>query len=276
MISTLGLVVGFQTSSKLAAAYGVAVTSTMLVTTLLFLIVARRKWGWSRLKTGALAGLFLVVDIPFFCANISKIFHGAWFPLLVGGVFFISMSTWKKGRRILKEQMADLTPTIQEFRKSIEDNPPQKVKGQAVFLTGNPERVPLSIIQNLIHNKILHTEIAILHFKTEAIPRVPSLEKVAAEKLFSGFYRIIASHGFMEAPKVEAILALAQEKGVEIKWENTSFFLGREKLIMGEKPKMSRWRSNLFLFLSRNSMDASSFFGIPSNRIIEVGVQLEL
>jgi KUP system potassium uptake protein len=276
MICTIGLVIGFQSSSQLAAAYGVAVTSTMLITTTLFYVVARHKWGWGRLTAGALAGLFYLVDIPFFCANISKIFHGAWFPLVIGAVFFILMLTWKKGRKILAGQLLNLSPSVDDFRKSLELKPPQKVEGQAVFLTGNPDRIPQALVQNINHNKIMHSDVAILHFKTEDIPRVPNFEKIEAEKVLTGFYTIIARHGFMETPRIETILALAREKGVEIKLENTSFFLGREKLVIGEKPKMSQWRSNLFVFLSKNSMDASSFFGIPSSQVIEVGVQFEL
>lgn len=277
MICTIGLVIGFKSSSNLAAAYGVAVTSTMLVTTTLFFIVARHRWGWGRLAAGSLAGLFFLVDIPFFCANISKIFHGAWFPLVIGAAIFTLMLTWEEGRKILAEQLLNLSPPIEDFGKSLEENPPQKVRGQAIFLTGNPDRVPQAIVQNVNHNNILHSDIAILHFKTEDVPRVPNFEKIDTEKLsLSGFYKITAHHGFMETPKIETILALAREKGVEFKLESTSFFLGRVKLIIGDKPKMSLWRSSLFIFLSKNSMDASSFFGIPSNQVIEVGVQFEL
>jgi KUP system potassium uptake protein len=276
MICTIGLVIGFHSSSQLAAAYGVAVTSTMLITTTIFYVVARRRWGWGRLTAGALTALFFMVDIPFFCANIIKIFHGAWFPLAIAAAFFILMLTWEEGRHILAKQLLDLSPSIENFGKSLEENPPQRVRGQAVFLTGNPDRIPQAVVQNVHHNKILHSDVAILHFKTEDIPRVPNFEKIDAEKLLSGFYRIIAHHGFMETPKIETIFALAREKGVEIKLENTSFFLGRQKLVMGNQPKMSHWRSNLFIFLSKNSMDASSFFGIPSNQVIEVGVQFEL
>jgi KUP system potassium uptake protein len=276
MICTIGLVIGFHSSSQLAAAYGVAVVSTMLISTTIFYAVARRRWRWSRLAAGALSCLFFMVDIPFFCANIIKIFHGAWFPLAIAAVFFILMLTWEEGRHILGEQLLSLSPSIEDFGKSLENNPPQRVRGQAVFLTGNPDRVPQAIVQNVSHNKILHTDVAILHFRTEDIPRVPNFEKIEAEKLLSGFYRIIAHYGFMETPKIETIFALAREKGVAIKLENTSFFLGREKLVIGDPPKMSRWQSNLFIFLSKNSMDASSFFGIPSDQVIEVGVQFEL
>ena len=276
MICTIGLVIGFRSSSKLAAAYGVAVTSTMLVTTTLFFVVARHRWGWGKVAAGSLTGVFFLVDIPFFCANISKILHGAWFPLVIGAAFFALMLTWEKGQKILVEQLLDLSPSISDFKKSLEESPPHKVRGQAVFLTGNPNRIPQAIVQNVNHNKILHSEIAILHFTTEDIPRVPSFEKIETEKLLSGFHRIIVHNGFMETPKIETILSLAREKGVDIKMEDASFFLGRRKVIIGEKPKMSRWRSTLFLFLANNSMDASSFYGIPSNQVIEVGVQFEL
>ena len=276
MICTIGLVLGFQSSSKLAAAYGVAVTSTMLVTTTLFYVVARKRWGWRRLTAGTLAGIFFLVDIPFFSANISKIFHGAWFPLAIGAFFFTLMLTWEQGRKILADQFQTLTPSFDAFKKSLDENPPQRVNGQAVFLTGNPDVVPSTLVQNLKHNKIIHSDVAILHFKTENVPRVPNFDKVKTEKLGGGFFQIIAHHGFMEEPKIDTILALAHEQGLNFKLEEASYYLGREKLSIGSDPAMSRWRSNLFIFLSRNSMDAASFFGIPPDQIIEVGVQLQL
>jgi KUP system potassium uptake protein len=276
MISTVGLVIGFQSSSQLAAAYGVAVTSTMLITTTLFYVVARHRWRWHPAAAGALAALFFMVDIPFFLANISKILHGAWFPLVVGGFFFFLMLTWKKGRQILAGQLAALSPAIGDFTKRIEEEQPHKVRGQAVYLTANPGRIPQAVVQNLNHNKILHTDIVILNFRTEDIPRVPNFEKVEAEKLFGGCYRIIAHHGYMEGARIDTVFALVRENGIDIKLENASFFLGREKLVVGDKPRMHRWRANLFMFMSKNSMDAGSFFGIPSDQVIEVGVQLEL
>ena len=276
MICTIALVFGFRSSSELAAAYGVAVTSTMVITTVLFFVVARNLWGWSLPAAGGLTGLFLIVDIPFFCANTSKIFHGAWFPLVVGAVIFMLMRTWKKGRDLLSSQIRRITPSLDDFMKSIKLTPPQKVRGQTVFLTANPERAPQALVQNVKHNKVLHSDVVILNFKTEDVPRVPNFEKVEAEKIGAGFYRIIARHGFMETPKMDKILALAEEKGFDIKLENASFFLGREKLTIGDLPAMSRWRSTLFMFLSTNSLDASSFYDIPSNQVIEVGIQLDL
>ena len=276
MICTIGLVLGFQSSSKLAAAYGVAVTSTMLVTTTLFYVVARRRWGWNQLTAGTLAGIFFLVDIPFFSANISKIFHGAWFPLAIGALFFVVMLTWEQGRKILATQIQTLTPSFETFKKSLNENPPQRVSGQAIFLTGSPGVVPSTLVQNLKHNKIIHSDIAILHFKTENVPRVPNFDKVKTVKLGGGFFQIVAYHGFMEDPKIGMILELAHEQGLDFKPEEASYYLGREKLSISSDPAMSRWRSNLFIFLSRNSMDAASFFGIPPNQIIEVGAQLQL
>lgn len=276
MACTIGLVIGFQSSSKLAAAYGVAVTSTMLTTTILFYVLARERWGWSMLRAGMLTGLFFLIDFSFFCANITKILHGAWFPLVIAAIIFTLMLTWKQGRTILSDQLKNLTLPFGEFKKTLESNPPQRIRGQAVFLTGNPDIVPAALIHNLNHNKILHSEIIFLHFKTEDIPRTPSLDKVEVENLKGGFHRIIAHYGFMEEPKYDTILALAYEKGLEFKIENASFFLGREKLFIGKDPKMSRWRASLFLFMSRNAMDAASFFSIPANQVIEIGVELQL
>jgi len=276
MVSTIGLVIGFQSSSKLAAAYGVAVTATMLITTMLFYVIARYRWGWSRLTAGTLTAIFLVVDFSFFIANISKIFHGAWFPLAIGGLFFTIMLTWEKGRHILAEQLKTLTPSFDEFQKSLEADPPEKVRGHAIFLSGNPHIVPAPLIQNVKHNKVLHSNIVFLHFTTENIPRVPNAEKVDVEKLAGGFYKVTAHHGFMERPTVDSILTLAHEKGLEIELENISFFLGREKLTIAQKSKMSRWRSGLFGFMTRNTTDAASFFGIPPEQIIEIGVHLQL
>jgi KUP system potassium uptake protein len=276
MVCTIGLVFGFQSSSKLAAAYGVAVTSTMLVTTTLFCVVARRRWGWHRLAAGTLAGIFFLVDIPFFGANIGKLFHGAWFPLVIGALFFVLMLTWKQGRKILADQMRTLTPPFDTFKESLDENPPQRVNGQAVFLTGNLDVVPTTLVQNLKHNKILHSDVAFLHFKTENVPRVPNFEKVETEKLGGGFFRIIAHHGFMEEPKIDRILTLAHGQGLNFKLDDASYYLGREKLSTSADPVMGQFRSNLFIFMSRNSVDAASFFGLPPDRIIEVGVQLQL
>lgn len=276
MICTIGLVVGFQNSSKLAAAYGAAVTSTMLVTTTLFYFIAREKWGWSRLRAGSLVGLFFLVDLSFFSANASKLLHGAWFPLAIGAAFFYLMLTWRDGLDILEGQLSRFTMSYGKFVKWLAAAPPHRVKGQAIFQGRSPDLVPPALIHNINHNKVIHSNTAILHYKTLDIPKVPDLEKVTVEKIGSGIQQITARFGFMEQPDVATILSLAREKGLAMQLEDVSFFLGRAKLVVLDKPKMSRWRSNLFLLVFRNSMDTPSFLGIPPNQVVEVGLQFRL
>lgn len=276
MICTIGLVIGFRSSSQLAAAYGVAVTATMLITSMLFFVVARRRWNWSLPAAVSLTALFLVVDSSFFVSNMTKIFHGAWFPLLIGGVFFMVMITWEQGREILAAKMKGLTENLSDFLARIVAQPPQRVDGQAFFLTRSHDLVPMAMIQNLRHNKILHSEVYFLHIRIEEIPRVPNLEKIEVERFGSGMHRIIAHFGFLEQPKIATILALCKGFAIEAEMDRASFFLGREKLTLGKKPAMGHLRSSLFLFLSRNAMDAAGFFDIPSAQVIEVGAQMEL
>jgi len=276
MVATLGLVLGFQSSSKLAAAYGVAVTSTMLIATLLFYVVARNKWKWSRLAAGVPVVLFFLVDFSFFSANISKIFHGAWFPLVLGASAMLIMTTWKRGREILVEQLHKLTVPFASLKSKISDEKIERVKGHAVFLTGQPQSVPFALIHNLEHNKIVHSQVILLNFSSLEIPRVPNKDKLQIEELGSGFYQLTAFYGFMESPSVPKVLALALGQGLEVPIDQTSFFLGREKLIVNADRQINRWRARLFAFLSRNAYDASSFFEIPEDRVIEVGVRLNV
>ncbi len=275
MICTIALVSGFQSSSKLSAAYGVAVTATMLITTTLFFVVMREIWGWSRPVAGLLSGAFFLIDIPFFAANISKIFHGAWFPLVIGAATFVIMITWEDGREILRNKIRGLTPKLEKFKETLAKDQLQRIKGLAVFLTGSHDLVPAALMHNMKHNKILHSEVIFLIVGTEHIPRVPNREKIEIEKLGAGIYRINAHYGFMEQPNIDTIFALSRDKGLQLEMKDASFFLGREKLGISNKPKMSRWRSSLFIFLSKNSLDASAYFGIPSKQVIEVGVQLD-
>jgi KUP system potassium uptake protein len=275
MICTIALVAGFQSSSKLSAAYGVAVTATMLITSTLFYVVMREIWGWSRSVAVLVSGAFFLIDIPFFAANISKIFHGAWFPLVIGAATFAVMITWEDGREILRNKIRGLTPRLEKFKEILAKDQVQRIKGLAVFLTGNHDLVPAALMQNMKHNNILHSDVIFLSVGTEAIPRVSNFEKIEVEKLGAGIHRIIAHYGFMEQPNIDTIFALSRQKGLKLEMKDASFFLGREKLGISNKPKMSRWRSSLFIFLSKNSLDASSYFGIPSKQVIEVGVQLD-
>lgn len=276
MLCTIGLVLGFQSSSRLAAAYGVAVTTTMLITTTLFFVVMKKRWNWPLPVAVLLTTLFMSIDLCFFTSNMAKIFHGAWFPLVIGIAAFTLMVTWKRGSEILAIKSRSLTTKLDEFMDQIKEQPPKRINGQAFFLTRSHDIVPMAMIQNLRHNKILHSEVFLLNIRSEEIPRVPNFEKIEVEKLGAGITRIIAHFGFMEEPKIETIFSLCEDHGITIDMEEASFFLGREKLTIGEKPEMSRWRSSLFLFLSRNAMDAASFFNIPSDKVIEVGARLEL
>ncbi len=276
MICTIGLVLGFRSSGGLAAAYGVAVTSIMLITTTMFAVIAINRWNWRLPSVLALISLFALVDLPFFFANISKIAQGAWFPLFIAAFFFLLMMTWSKGRTILAEQMRKMVPTVAHFKKRIEHSCPHRVGGEAVFLTGNPDTVPASLIKNIKHNNILHHHTVILHIRTEDIPTIPSKERIEVEKIGKGLYLVTARYGYMETASMKEILHLAHGRGVEVDTKRASFFLGREKLIIGDKPMMVRWRANLFLFMSRNATDAASFFDIPADQVIEVGMQISI
>eukprot|EP00831_Metopus_contortus_P008718 TRINITY_DN13347_c0_g1_i1.p2 TRINITY_DN13347_c0_g1~~TRINITY_DN13347_c0_g1_i1.p2 ORF type:complete len:638 (+),score=118.86 TRINITY_DN13347_c0_g1_i1:451-2364(+) len=274
MVCTVALVLGFQSSSKLAAAYGVAVTASMLVTTVLFYMVMSKRWHWPFPLAALLTGLFFFVDFSFFAANMTKIFHGAWFPLIIAVAVLTVMLTWERGREILVQKAQGLTQPLEKFLAAVNADPPLRVPGQAFFLTRSHTLVPVAMIQNLRHNKVLHSEVYFLNIRTEESPRVPNFEKIELEKLGSGIYRIIAHFGYMEEPNIPVIFTLCRDKGVDVDMSKTSFFLGREKLTLESPSGMGRWRSSLFLFLSRNSMDPVAFFNVPSGQVIEVGAQL--
>ena len=276
MIATIFLVVEFRTSDKLAAAYGVAVTSTMLITTLLFYVIARRKWGWSKLVAGGLFIIFFITDLAFFGANMSKIMHGAWFPLVVAGAIFALMSTWQRGRQLLYEQLSKEALTLEDFIKSLSIQPVDRVRGQAVFLSGNPGIIPRALLHNLKHNKVLHSEIIFLHISTQEVPRIPLDQKLDFEKLGSGFYKVTAKYGFMEEPNIVKILTLIREKGVDFKPNQISYFLGREMVLPKEKSGMSKWRTKLFGFLSHNAFGFTAYYDIPPNQVVELGSQIRL
>jgi KUP system potassium uptake protein len=277
MACTIALVIGFQSSSKLAAAYGVAVTSTMLITTMLFFIVARKRWNWPLIWAVPLAGLFFLVDVPFFAANISKIFHGAWFPLVIGSAFFTMMLTWAKGRQILADQLGRIMPPIHQFIVDLASHPPTKIEGDAIFLTGNPYAAPVALAKNVKHNRVVHSRTILLHFRVENIPRVPNVEKIHTEKIGgSGFHRLEVRYGFMEFLQLDKVFTLARGQGLDLELETASFYIGRENLVIAEESTMARWRASLFLFMSRNATDAASFFNLPADRVIEVGVKLEI
>jgi KUP system potassium uptake protein len=276
MLATITLVLGFRSSSRLAAAYGVAVTTTMLIATLLFYVVARERWQWSRLAAAAPATVFLIVDLAFFGANVVKIAHGAWFPLVIGLVVFTLLMTWKQGRERLAQRFRARGVSFERFLEKIEEEKPPRVPGRAVFMTGNPGLVPPALLHNLKHNKVLHEEIVFLKVVTEEIPRVPAGERVEVEELGAGFHQINARYGFMQDPSVPHILAAAKSKGLELTVAETSFFLGRERFLAAKKGGLPRWRERLFAFMSRNATGATTFFRIPPDQVVEIGEQIPL
>jgi KUP system potassium uptake protein len=276
MVATVGLVAGFGSSSKLASAYGVAVTATMLISAILFYFVARDLWKWNRLAVNLLVGVFMIIDLSFFGASMSKLFHGAWFPLVIGFFCFMTMLTWKQGRSLLLKQIQDRTLTLGEFIDSLALQAPQRVNGQAIYLTANPDIVPIALLHNLRHNKILHSEVGLLHFSTERVPRVPNSKRVEVTSLGDGLYKIIARYGFMEYPNIRQVLALANRQGMHFKADAISFFLNREKIVAVMKTKMSVWRKKLFGLMARNALSASAYYDLPSGQVIEIGVQVQI
>jgi KUP system potassium uptake protein len=281
MVSCIALVLGFQQSSKLAAAYGIAVTGTMMITTLLFHRVARDQWHWPRWVATPLTSLFLLVDASFFLANVIKVEEGGWFPLAAGAFVFTLFSTWKKGRGILAEQMRAAGLPLDMFLAEISRKNPQRVAGTAVFMTGNVGNVPAVLLHHLKHNKVLHDRVVLVSLMTEEIPSIPEAERVSSRELGSGFYQVIARYGFMETPDVPALLdSLPRRPGpgpkLRIVPMETTYFLGRETLLATGPARMATWRKKVFIVMARNAQTASSFFGLPPNRVVEMGAQIQL
>ncbi|HEX8175648.1 MAG TPA: potassium transporter Kup [Pyrinomonadaceae bacterium] len=276
MIGCIAIVIGFGSSSNLAAAYGVAVTATMVITTILLGVVERRKWGWGLGLTLLLTGLFLIIDLAFFGANVVKIPHGGWFPLVVGALIFMLMTTWKKGRRILAERLMARAHPIEDFLRDIAKNPPVRVPGTAVFMNGTATGTPPALMHNLEHNKVLHERVVLLTVKTKQAPYVGPEERVQLESLGHEFYRMIINYGFMEDPDIPKVLENLELSAPSLEPMNTTFFLGRETVIASKSPGMMLWREKLFALMSRNASSATAYFCLPPNRVVELGSQIEI
>ncbi|MBK8995074.1 MAG: potassium transporter Kup [Myxococcales bacterium] len=274
MVSTIALVLGFGSSSKLAAAYGIAVTTTMVITTLLAYVVARHRWGWSAPAAVSLTLLLLVVDVGFWGAQLVKIPHGGWVPLVIAGTIFAMMTTWKDGRGILGQRWREQMIPLDDFFELMRIERPARVPGTAVFMTSNADGTPPALMQNFTHNRVVHQQVILLTVLTTEQPRVMADERVTVEDLQEGFRRVVARYGFMEQPDIPQLL---EERHLE-DWslEHTTFFLGRETLLATRREGMAVWREHLFAFMSRNSQRASTFFNVPSDRVMEVGSQIEL
>ncbi len=275
MLACVALVLGFQTSSRLAAAYGIAVTLTMLITTVLFYFAARRLWHWSAWKAGALCGAFFALELVFFAANALKIAHGGWFPLAIGALLFTVMSTWKTGRKLLGQRLAASVLPLDVFVQSIAVDPPHRVRGTAVFMSGNPDGTPLALLHNLKHNRVLHERAVLLTIAISDEAHVDEADRVRVELLGHGLFRVRARCGFMERATVSELLVKCAAQGLELRDAETTFFLSRETIRPSARPGMALWRERLFAFLARNAQPATAFFELPANRVVELGMQVE-
>jgi KUP system potassium uptake protein len=276
MLSTFGLVIGFEKSTNLAAAYGVAVTATMVITTLLASMVALRLWGWKGVLVFPFTIGFLLIDSSFFGANIIKVADGGWFPLTVGLFVYTLLSTWKRGRQILSQRLqAEAVPLV-SFVENVKPDSPPRVPGNAVFLSRDPQGTPTALLHNLKHNKVLHSKVIVLTVVTEEVPVVAPDDQIDIQPLGKEFYRVIAHFGFMENPEVPALMDQLRERGLELEPMATTFFLSRETLIPSKAPGMALWREKLFAVMSRNAQRPTDYFRIPVNRVVELGMQVRL
>ncbi len=276
MAFTIALAVGFGSSSHLAAAYGVAVTTTMVITTILAFFITRERWGWHPILSALVITLFLTVDLAFFGANLFKILDGGWFPLVAGAGVFTLMATWRRGRELLGAKLSKDIEPLDVFLRRLAPDPPPRVPGTAVFLTGNRSGTPPMLLHHLEHNQVLQEQVVILTAVTREIPRVPAAERLEVTDHGQGVFRVLVYYGFMQSPNIPVALRSCEAFGLTIDLEATTFYLGRETLIPTEKvPGMMLWREKLFAFMSRNSLRPTTFYNIPPERVMEIGIQVE-
>ncbi len=277
LILVLILVLIFKKSENLAAAYGIAVTTTMVITTILAAVVMQYVWKWRPIYVKLITAIFIVIDLAFFCANALKIADGGWFPLLFGVVITFIMLTWHKGKLLLKKSGIQQGLDLKDFLNMLMLSPPHRVDGVAVFLCSEPNCVPAALLHNLKHNRVLHQTTLFVHFETVGIPKVEDDVRLTIENLGNGLYTMYAKYGFMETPNLMSLLSCA-EKDVNIHFDimDTSFFLARESVVPSNIPGMSLWREHIFAWMHRNATKPSDFFHIPTNRVVELGTKVEI
>jgi KUP system potassium uptake protein len=276
-VAVVLLVLTFGSSERIAHAYGIAVSATMVIEVLLLAVVARRLWRWSRTAVVMMIGMMLVVDLTFLASNSTKFASGGWFPILFGAGIFAMLLTWKRGRTVLLRRMSEASIPLEPFLQQLHTLPPERVSGTAIFMSSTPDAVPHALLHNLKHNHVLHERIAIVTVETADRPWVPLDERVEFEKLGCGFYRILACYGFMQSPNVPAVLEqCAGREGFAAEPMTTSYFFGRDKFIARAAAGLGRWREAIFIFLQRNAISAANFFRIPANRTVELGTQIEI
>jgi len=276
MFACLTLVLVFQESSRLAAAYGFAVTATMTITSIMYFQVTRIKWQWPLWQSVALLCLFLFFDGSFLSANLLKVVDGGWITILIASLILVSMITWRDGRAILAKHYELMRLPADVFLRDIAEYSPQRTTGTAVFMSITPHGIPHTLLHHLKHNEALHERVLLFSILSAETPTLSPEERISLEDLGQGFYRVVASYGFMESPDMPEIIALVNNKGVPIDMYTTSFFLGRETLFATGSAPMAQWRKRLFIFMSRNAWNATSFFKLPPDRVVELGNQVEL
>jgi KUP system potassium uptake protein len=279
-VGCLIVVLAFRNTSNLGAAYGIAVTGTMFITSVLFYLVARIRFRWEPWQALLLSGLFLTVDLFFFGANVVKLMHGGWVPMVLGIALFLLMLTWKRGRALLTQRLNEGTMPIDLFLDGVEKSSVHRVSGTAVFMTSSADGVPPVLLHHLKHNKVLHERVLLMSVKTADVPETTPGERVRVMPLGQGFWRVVATYGFMQTPNIPQVLEVVDQMGIRAKPMETSYFLGRERLIpvanrTNDRVKLSRWRKVIFALMARNARGATAFFGIPPNRVVELGTQIE-
>lgn len=273
LVAVCVVILTFRSSTSLSAAYGIAVTGTMLISTILFSIVAHKSWNWSFPAVLYITMLFLVIDLTFFTANIFKVAHGGWLPLAIGLFIFTLLSTWRLGSAILDKRFAEHELSVNDFVENLNQFPLTRVQGTAVFLTGGGKGVPQALLHNLKHNKVLHERVVLLHISNEGdIPYVDNADKVEINELCPTVWSVVAHYGFMETPDLNEIMLLCAERGLVFEMLDTSFFISFTSLVPGKTHTgMARWRKYLYVWMDNNAMKTTDFFRIPTNRVVEMG-----
>lgn len=276
MVGAIGLVLGFKTSSNLAAAYGLAVTTTMVITTILFYVVLRESWRWSRWLAGILCGFFLIIDIAFWGANLLKIIHGGWFPLMVGIIGFTVMTTWHSGRKLLAAKLAEKIIPLNKFLEDLDIKNPHRIEGTAVYLNRSLTLAPYALVHTYEHFKTVHKNLIFLYVAVSKSPKIPASERAAVVDLGGRKFHVTLNYGYLELPNVPRDIRNLKFGDIDVDHDNISYVIGRQSLYATDFPGMAMWREKLFSLISRNEISATDYFKLPKHRVVEVGMQIEI